>query len=724
MIVGDAVHDNHVGVFLCVFDNDGNTLDNCQNAARHVTKNVAVSTNPLKLTLLQGSGKEINPVTMKHLSIGKDDVLDGLSSTDFASEIEAIARRLVGELTLVPVVPLLDDKADPLRITEDVEQKVDLRSLVVDTTDIEFIIDALALGGTVDPAARDNQTFDGEFSFLPDANFSGSIDLNFDYGFFVDDLYVCSRPNNPETIEVQPVHDRSRAATIQPRQVFAGVADPVTLLVANDVDFKDNLLNDGEFIVTSVERGEVFQFDCVTPLERDRTGVQNGEASFCFVPDSTLLAGEQTSLEFTVEDSDGLAGTGSILYLGGNPVDFPDDIPKIPGTEDQSLVFNFIDPNGPVFAVNNVDDGEFEIRVLDLVDENLGELRFNGVRVAVNQFFNQDDELNFVPEPDIFNANNVGGARDQDGKLIGDCDDNDRINGFCPITFRYQVFKNGANSEPGLAQIVLSAADDFGPVLVVENEDILVDEPDADDGKLSGVTITSDNGNDVFRVTLELRALDGLSFELRRDDNTEDNVGKFNENDNCDGGFCHQVYLFGAPVLLTRIVRDMRINVPVNPGEGQDPRLMLRVRAGSQQTGFETVRFEVVQSEQAFFDDPVHIAIVGCCGGLVVTLLLILTIFRKARAAKISEENILFVAETAVRLEKQAKRGVKDAFYDDDDVDDTSIRSNKRALRIDADDDIFDWEKHIDKESGDVYFFNPKTGESDWDPPTVKNYHI
>lgn len=37
-----------------------------------------------------------------------------------------------------------------------------------------------------------------------------------------------------------------------------------------------------------------------------------------------------------------------------------------------------------------------------------------------------------------------------------------------------------------------------------------------------------------------------------------------------------------------------------------------------------------------------------------------------------------------------------------------------------APEDIFDWEKHIDKKSGEVYFFNPKTGESRWDPPPVK----
>lgn len=41
-------------------------------------------------------------------------------------------------------------------------------------------------------------------------------------------------------------------------------------------------------------------------------------------------------------------------------------------------------------------------------------------------------------------------------------------------------------------------------------------------------------------------------------------------------------------------------------------------------------------------------------------------------------------------------------------------------MKITAESDIFDWEKHIDKKSGEVYFFNPKTGESRWEPPEVK----
>jgi len=37
-----------------------------------------------------------------------------------------------------------------------------------------------------------------------------------------------------------------------------------------------------------------------------------------------------------------------------------------------------------------------------------------------------------------------------------------------------------------------------------------------------------------------------------------------------------------------------------------------------------------------------------------------------------------------------------------------------------GDDSVFAWEKHIDRKTGDVYFFNPKTGVSQWDPPSIK----
>lgn len=49
----------------------------------------------------------------------------------------------------------------------------------------------------------------------------------------------------------------------------------------------------------------------------------------------------------------------------------------------------------------------------------------------------------------------------------------------------------------------------------------------------------------------------------------------------------------------------------------------------------------------------------------------------------------------------------------------TAMEPKAGGKKLDASTDIFDWEKHIDKKSGEVYFFNPKTGESRWDPPEV-----
>jgi hypothetical protein len=44
-----------------------------------------------------------------------------------------------------------------------------------------------------------------------------------------------------------------------------------------------------------------------------------------------------------------------------------------------------------------------------------------------------------------------------------------------------------------------------------------------------------------------------------------------------------------------------------------------------------------------------------------------------------------------------------------------------KTLVVVPQDSLFDWEKHIDKDTGDVYFFNPKTGKSQWHPPAVKS---
>merc|ERR1711916_341278 len=37
-----------------------------------------------------------------------------------------------------------------------------------------------------------------------------------------------------------------------------------------------------------------------------------------------------------------------------------------------------------------------------------------------------------------------------------------------------------------------------------------------------------------------------------------------------------------------------------------------------------------------------------------------------------------------------------------------------------ADDSIFDWERHLDDTTGRVFYYNVKTQESRWTPPTVK----
>jgi hypothetical protein len=46
--------------------------------------------------------------------------------------------------------------------------------------------------------------------------------------------------------------------------------------------------------------------------------------------------------------------------------------------------------------------------------------------------------------------------------------------------------------------------------------------------------------------------------------------------------------------------------------------------------------------------------------------------------------------------------------------------NTSEADLVPTDINVFDWEKHIDKDSGDVYFFNPKTGATRWTAPGVE----
>jgi len=50
----------------------------------------------------------------------------------------------------------------------------------------------------------------------------------------------------------------------------------------------------------------------------------------------------------------------------------------------------------------------------------------------------------------------------------------------------------------------------------------------------------------------------------------------------------------------------------------------------------------------------------------------------------------------------------------------TKAKHVSKAAVTAPEDSLFEWEKHIDKRTGDIYFYNPKTGVSQWDPPTVK----
>jgi len=119
-----------------------------------------------------------------------------------------------------------------------------------------------------------------------------------------------------------------------------------------------------------------------------------------------------------------------------------------------------------------------------------------------------------------------------------------------------------------------------------------------------------------------------------------------------------------------------------------------------------------VAEPAGFFDEQNNIYYVaGGAGGFVVLVLALLTLRAWRRNGGSGRGTTAMSDPVDIENTKKGVRGRGGKAPDP---------TKTASIRLDVDDEIFDWEKHIDKDSGEVYFFNPKTGESQWDPPTVK----
>lgn len=115
-------------------------------------------------------------------------------------------------------------------------------------------------------------------------------------------------------------------------------------------------------------------------------------------------------------------------------------------------------------------------------------------------------------------------------------------------------------------------------------------------------------------------------------------------------------------------------------------------------------------SNPSFFEVQENVYIVAGAGGGLMLLLLLLVLVRSRRKTK-SGNVVLSALPADVEDPETKPRKARGNAPDP---------SKSQSIRLEVDDEIFDWEKHIDKSSGEVYFFNPKTGESRWEPPTIK----
>lgn len=116
-----------------------------------------------------------------------------------------------------------------------------------------------------------------------------------------------------------------------------------------------------------------------------------------------------------------------------------------------------------------------------------------------------------------------------------------------------------------------------------------------------------------------------------------------------------------------------------------------------------------VGNDPAFFEVQNNIYMVAGAGGGFLLLLLLLVLVRSRK--KKSGTAVLSALPADVEDPETKPRKARGNAPDP---------NNSQSIRLEIDDEIFDWEKHIDKASGEVYFFNPKTGESRWEPPTIK----
>lgn len=385
---------------------------------------------------------------------------------------------------------------------------------------------------------------------------------------------------------------------------------------------------------------------------------------------------------------------------------------------------------------------------------------------------NQDPPLPnllFQPDPDYFNEI-LDGATPKytylDGLPINDC-----VSSSCPIEFSFTIMPNSDTVQAtGTYSIYVDAVIEETSTIIFP-EELNLDEV-TDSVAVSGITIDDADSNEfqmgiVISPTTGKVKVDSLSIV--------DQVNGFVlsssicEADDFSGDGCSTVYAYGYKSNIQKILTNLKY-IPENVGQSDS----IYIAIYKPFTDFATAvpvdeaRIYLKDSDAPAPFDPnkkvddtiifgLDTASVAGIGAVIFLVLILFGWIIYSRCCKRNYDRYDDHKSYNSDLESQRsynsgsiknephnhkhgghhKRNHSNyssqgsqknrAMLSDVDSPDAKAPTNARDDSYDSDnavevtdDSIFDWEKHIDKATGDVYFFNPKTGQSQWEAPVVK----
>ena len=178
--------------------------------------------------------------------------------------------------------------------------------------------------------------------------------------------------------------------------------------------------------------------------------------------------------------------------------------------------------------------------------------------------------------------------------------------------------------------------------------------------------MTSDNGNQVFQVNMEVQAVGGILFRFNFPSNSADVRQTRGENslgelvESCAEKDCALLQIVGLPFQLQEIANSLDVRVPIEPSEDVSlSSLNFRVAPFRENFGDDVdveVRYAITFKENTFFEDPINVAIVAGFTLAGVLILAGVCGLLKWRHETNAMASALLHAEEVVRFETRRRR--------------------------------------------------------------------